>query len=103
MNFNQEKPEKSLQTVIEKCWKDETFKQEFLENPVKIMEKLSGQTMNLEGRKVIAVDQTDSSTVYINIPADPNDVVLTDAELEVVAGGVESRECSVWSWVVVVR
>ena len=51
------------------------------------IEKLSGHSLDLKGKRVVAVDQTDPSTVYINIPANPDNMELSDADLEAVAGG----------------
>jgi hypothetical protein len=61
-----------------------------IDNPVAAIEKLTGKKMNLPAGKTLMVrDQTDESTVYINIPAKPNldDVELNEQQLEVVAGG----------------
>jgi hypothetical protein len=91
MDYNQaqENSEKNLKTIIKKCWEDEAFKQELITNPVQAIEKLSGMPLELKGKKLIVTDQTDYSAVYINIPANPENMELTDAELEAVAGGFE--------------
>jgi hypothetical protein len=88
MNSNQNNPEKTVDKIIKKCWEDASFKQELFENPVKAIERLTGGTFQLGGKKIVAVDQSDPSTIYINIPYNPEDMVLSDAELEVVAGGI---------------
>lgn len=43
----------------------------------------------LNDKKIVVQDQTDSSVIYINIPAQPNtdDMQLTEEELEMIAGG----------------
>lgn len=77
--------------VIQKAWEDAQFKSELMTNPVEMMEKLTGNKINLpEGQKLVVVDQTDESTVYFNIPRkiDINSLELTDEQLEQVAGGL---------------
>ncbi len=59
-------------------------------NPAEAIEKLTGQKLNLpQGKTLVVRDQTDETTVYINIPAKPNieDVELNEDQLEAVAGG----------------
>ncbi|WP_299618550.1 NHLP leader peptide family RiPP precursor [uncultured Tenacibaculum sp.] len=84
------KEQELLQEVIHKAWEDESFKQELVANPVAAIEKLTGQQVNLpEGKTLVVRDQTNESTVYINIPAEPNmeDVELNEDQLEAVSGG----------------
>jgi hypothetical protein len=89
MDFNQaqENSEKNLKTIINKCWEDEAFKQELIANPVQAIEKLSGQPLDLKGKRIVVSDQTDTSVAYLNIPANPANMELTDLELEAIAGG----------------
>ena len=59
-------------------------------NPAEAIEKATGHKLNLPAGKTLVVrDQTNESTVYINIPAKPNteDVELNEDQLEAVAGG----------------
>ncbi|MEA5461118.1 NHLP leader peptide family RiPP precursor [Arcicella sp. LKC2W] len=99
----QSNSEKNLQTIINKCWEDDSFKHELVANPVQAIEKLSGKTLDLKGKKLVVMDQTDPSTVYINVPVNPENMELTDAELEAVAGGAFKLEltwtgiCVEWS------
>jgi len=79
--------EKNLKTIITKSWEDEAFKQELINNPVQAIEKLSGKPLDLKGKKIVVLDQTDPSVFYINIPANPDNLELTESELEAVAGG----------------
>ena len=84
------KEQELLQEVIHKAWEDEGFKKELVASPVATIEKLTGQQVNLpEGKTLVVRDQTNESTVYINIPAEPNmeDVELNEDQLEAVSGG----------------
>lgn len=73
--------------IFDKCYEDETFKRALLSNPVQTIESLSGKPMNLNGAKLVITDQSDSTTVYINIPANQDSIQLTEDQLELVAGG----------------
>lgn len=88
MEFTQE--QKLYTEIVQKAWDDTQFKTELLANPVVAIEKLTGQTLDLpQGKTLVVRDQTDESTVYINLPAKPNtdDVELNEDQLETVAGG----------------
>ena len=85
------KQQKLYQEVVQKAWEDTAFKNELIANPVVAIEKLTGQKLNLpEGKTIVVRDQTDETTVYINIPAkqEMDDVELNEEQLEAVAGGV---------------
>jgi len=84
------KEQKLLQEVIQKAWEDETFKEELKTNPIAAIERLTGVKLNIpEGKDLVVRDQTDESTVYINIPAEKKmeDVELNEEQLELVSGG----------------
>ena len=84
------KKQKLFQTIVSKAWEDNAFKQELIDNPVSAIESLTGERLNIpEGKRVVVRNQTDASTVYINIPAEPNmdDVELTEEQLEIISGG----------------
>ena len=88
MEFSQE--QKTYAEIVQKAWDDADFKKELTSNPVSAIEKLTGKKLDLPAGKTLVVrDQTDESTVYINIPSKPNmeDVELSEDQLEVVAGG----------------
>lgn len=88
MEFTQE--QKLYGEVVQKAWEDTQFKSELVANPVEAIEKLTGKKLNLpEGKTLVVRDQTDETTVYINLPAKPNteDVELNEEQLEAVAGG----------------
>lgn len=83
------------QKLKERCWKDNLFFKEFKAEPLKVLNKLSDNGFKLrDGKKEIIVeDQTDPNKIYLNIPSRPNfdnfdDFVLTDEQLELVAGGI---------------
>jgi hypothetical protein len=89
MEFTQE--QKLNAQVVQRAWDDAQFMKELISNPVEVMEKLTGQKINLsEGQKLVVVDQTNESTVYFNIPRkiDFNSLELTEEQLEMVAGGL---------------
>jgi hypothetical protein len=90
MEFTQE--QKLYAEIVQKAWEDASFKKELVANPIAAIEKLTGKKMNMpEGKTLVVRDQTDESTVYINIPASPKhsvDAELNEEQLEAVAGGV---------------
>lgn len=86
----QKKSQELLQTIIQKAWEDDSFKQELVANPLEAIEKATGERIHLpKGKTLIVKDQTDESIVYINIPAEVNveDMELNEEQLEVIAGG----------------
>jgi hypothetical protein len=87
MEFSQE--QKLYAEVVQKAWEDADFKKELTNNPVAAIEKLTGRKLIItEGKTLVVRDQTDESTVYINIPAKPAmDVELNEDQLEAAAGG----------------
>ncbi len=90
MEFTKE--QKLYTEIVQKAWEDDQFKSELLADPVAAIEKLTGQKISLpQGKTLIVRDQTNESTVYINIPAKLNteDVELNEEQLEAVAGGAK--------------
>lgn len=86
------KEQQVLQQVINKAWENEAFKKDLIANPVETIAKLTGQEIKIpEGKTIVVRDQTDESTIYINIPAEQNleDVELNEDQLEAVAGGAQ--------------
>lgn len=86
----QKKSQELLQKIIVKAWEDEIFKQELLVNPIDAIEKTIGERICLpKGKTLIVKDQTDVSTIFINIPAEPiiEDMELSESQLEAIAGG----------------
>ena len=47
-----------------------------------------------EGKKTVTVDQTDSSTVSVNRPAEPNteDMELDEEQLDIISGGGDGNK-----------
>jgi hypothetical protein len=88
------KDSKSLNEVIYKAWDDASFKNNLINSPVSTLRDLLGNDIKLpEGKKVVVVDQSDSDTFFINIPAKPNmealDVELNEEQLDFISGGAE--------------
>jgi hypothetical protein len=79
-----------LQSVVKKAWKEPAFKNNLIQNPVATIENYLGHPINLpNGKNLAFVDQTDATTIFINIPAEPNmeDMELNEEQLDVVSGG----------------
>jgi len=82
--------QKILGAIVKKAWEDPTFKSNLITRPVATIESFLGHPIHLpEGKNIAFVDQTDSSTIFINIPAEPNmdDIELNEEQLDIVAGG----------------
>ncbi|UPQ75682.1 NHLP leader peptide family RiPP precursor [Chryseobacterium nepalense] len=91
MEITQE--QKMYAEIVQKAWENAEFKNELVNNPIEVIEKLTGKKLNLpEGKRIIVRDQTDESSLYINIPAKPNndDIELNENQLEMVAGGADT-------------
>lgn len=91
MEITQE--QKMYAEIVQKAWENAEFKNELVNNPIEAIEKLTGKKLNLpDGKRIIVRDQTDNSSVYINIPAKPNtdDIELNENQLDMVAGGRET-------------
>ena len=89
MNLEQMHPDvqNHFETIIAKSREDETFKKELLTNPIQTLEKLAGKPVDTYGMKIVFIDQSDKSTLYVNIPTDIDAMELTEEQLEMVAGG----------------
>lgn len=78
--------------IIYKAWKDVDFKKRLIENPLIVIESLTGEINCIkENCKIIVEDQSDESKIYINIPRKLKfeDIELSDNQLENVSGGVD--------------
>jgi hypothetical protein len=79
-----------LQGLAKKVREDATFKKNLLENPLKTIEDFSGSRISIsQDQKLTIVDQTDGSTISINLPAEKNmdDVELNEEQLDIISGG----------------
>lgn len=87
MEFTQE--QKLYAEIVQKAWDDADFKKTLVADPLAAIEKHLGQKISLpEGKTLVVRDQTDDSTVYINIPAKQEvDAELNEEQLETVSGG----------------
>ena len=71
--------------IIEKCWKDEEFKNKLLKNPNKtLFEEFNTEFNNVN----IRIIETEPNEIIIGIPPAPNnDIELTPESLDAVSGG----------------
>lgn len=77
-------------SIIEEAQNSESFKSNILANPKKAIAEKFPEIPKFENDVEIMVeDQSSSEYVYINIPRKVNfeDIVLSDEDLELVAGG----------------
>ena len=82
---NQEERSRQMQQIIAKCWSDEAFKEKLVADP--------HATLVAEGVEIpegvnINVLTNTADTLHLVIPAMPEDLELSDGELDGVAGGV---------------
>lgn len=78
-----------MNTLVQKAWDSAEFKEQLIQNPVSTIKSFSGKEIQA-GFKVVVEDQTDESTIYLNIPSQPelDELELTEDQLSSVAGGV---------------
>jgi hypothetical protein len=96
-----QKIQEVVNTVISKCWEDDSFKQEVLTDSTAAITKLTGEPFIVpEGKKFVAVDQTDENTIYLNIPPMPDldSLELSDEALEQVAGGITPTTIALFTY-----
>lgn len=94
MKITQEQQQKGrdlYQSIVNRAWKDDDFKNELIKNPKGTIEKTMGGKVK-EEYKLVVEDQTNSSFIYLNIPKKINieNFELTEEQLELVAGGKTS-------------
>ena len=88
MDENPTKTRQQLEAqLIDRTMKDETFRQELLRDPKGVFARELG--MNMPEHITVQVLEESPSTVYLVLPAPVSGVgaVMSDAELENVAGG----------------
>ncbi len=81
-----------LESIVKKAWQDPVFKNNLISSPLETLENFLGQPIDLpEGKNISVVDQSNASTIFINIPADPNviveDMELSEEQLDIISGG----------------
>ena len=88
------KNEKLLHSAVLKAWDDNSFKHDLLKDANTAIESLTGEKLELNDKKLIVIDENDSSIIYYKLPTKDSvmEIELTDEQLEKVAGG---KECSV--------
>ena len=74
--------------VVQRAWKDEVFRAEFLANAKGTIEKYAGQKLPSE-LKVVALAEDDRTIHFVIPPKPANADELSDEDLEKVAGGVD--------------
>lgn len=74
--------------IIERAWKDDAFKQQFIEDPKATLRALGESVPDFLDIHVL---EENGSTRYFVLPQDPNAAMeselLSDEELDAVAGG----------------
>ena len=74
--------------IVQRAWKDEAFRAEFLADAKGTIEKYAGQKLPAD-LKVVALAE-DERTIHFVIPAKPAGTeTLSDEDLEKVAGGID--------------
>ena len=74
--------------IVQRAWKDEAFRAEFLADAKGTIEKYSGQKLPTE-LKVVALAEDDKTIHFVIPPKPANADELSDEDLEKVAGGVD--------------
>lgn len=74
--------------IVQRAWKDDAFRAEFLADAKGTIEKYSGQKLPAE-MQVVAVAEDDKTIHFVIPPKPANADELSDEDLEKVAGGVD--------------
>ena len=84
-----------IREVILKSLNDASFKERLIKDPRAVVAELYPALAEKETRKIVAFDQTDKDTIYINVSAiqyvmldgDQDAIELSQEDLNLVAGG----------------
>jgi hypothetical protein len=80
----QEEQNRQMQQIIAKCWSDDSFKEKLIADP---HTTLAAEGVEIpEGVKINVLSNT-ADTFHLVIPAMPEDMELSDEELDGVSGG----------------
>lgn len=85
-----QKGQKLIADLVTKCWEDEKFKNQLLNDSKKTVNEFTDNKFSLPENMVLKVeDQTNKNLIFLNIPKKPNfdSIQLSDEELESIAGG----------------
>nr|WP_315241492.1 hypothetical protein [uncultured Flavobacterium sp.] len=90
--------QKTLESIVKKAWEDPVFKSNLLTSPLSTLENFLGQPIHLPNGKTITVtDQSNTSTIFINIPSNPilvevvDDMELSEEQLDIISGGGDGQ------------
>ena len=74
--------------MYQNSWDSPEFKERFIKNPHATIEEMVGHSLPRDNNYIVE-DQSDSSTIFLNIPAkkELDTLELSDEQLELVAGG----------------
>lgn len=89
-----------MKMLVEEAWKNATFKDQLIIDPVQTIQNFTGNAINLpSNKKLIVEDQTNENIIYINIPSKPDfsNIELSDEQLEAVSGG----EIGLTGWIII--
>ena len=75
--------------IVQRAWKDEAFRAEFLADAKGTIEKYSGQKLPADV-KVVALAEDDKTIHFVIPPKPANADELSDEDLEKVAGGIDA-------------
>ena len=75
--------------IVQRAWKDEAFRAEFLADAKDTIEKYAGQKLPAD-LNVVALAEDDKTIHFVIPPKPANADQLSDEDLEKVAGGIDA-------------